>query len=200
MEKAFCTECGAQVAADDAFCEHCGARLLGAGPAAPAEPAPFEPATYEPAPPPPVPPPPAPAPYEPAPADSPKKAPSILWGLLTIVLSTILLIAVLLGLRRVRALFGGEEAPPALALGTTVESEPVAPAQPLPSGPTGDPRIHVIPPGDQEVEPAPTPTPRPLPPPPLGPGAGFQSFSDMSEEEFMNYSRSLWERSQKEGK
>ena len=127
MEKAFCTECGAQVAADDTFCEHCGARLLGAGPAAPAEPAPFEPASYEPASPPPAPPPPALAPYAPAPADSPKKAPNILWGLLTIVLSTILLIAVLLGLRRVRALFGGEEAPPALALGTTVESEPVAP-------------------------------------------------------------------------
>lgn len=179
MEKAFCTECGAQVAADDTFCEHCGARLLGAGPAAQAEPAPFEPATYEPAPPPPAPPPPAPAPYAPAPADSPKKAPSILWGLLTIVLSTILLIAVLLGLRRVRAMFAGTAEPPAPALGTTVAPEPVAPSQPSPSAPTGDPRMRVIPPGDQEAEPAPSPTPRPLPPPPLGPGSGFKRIDDL---------------------
>ena len=177
MEKAFCTECGAQVAADDTFCEHCGARLLGAGPAAPAEPAPFEPASYEPASPPPAPPPPALAPYAPAPADSPKKAPNILWGLLTIVLSTILLISVLLGLHRVRAWFAGTEESPAPALGPTVAPDPVAPAQPSPSGPTGEPRMHVIPPGDQEAEPA--PAPRPLPPPPIGPGSGFKRIDDL---------------------
>lgn len=200
MEKAFCTECGAQVAADDTFCEHCGARLLGAGPAAQAEPAPFEPAAYEPAPPPPAPPPPAPAPYEPAPADSPKKAPSILWGLLTIVLLTILLIAVLLGLRHVRALFGETDAPPGPGIGA-VSPDPADPVRSEPSAPAEDSRMKLIPPGDWEAESAPAPEARPLPPPPpTGPGSGFQSFSDMSEEEFMEYSRSLWERSQKEGK
>lgn len=168
MEKAFCTECGAQVAADDTFCENCGARLAGPEPVAP------EPAAPAPA---------APAPATPVPAESPRKAPGCLLGLLVIVLATVLLIAVLLGIRRLRGPGGTEEASPASGVGA-VQPVPVAPGS-------------IIPPGDREAESAPAPEARSLPPPPP-PGAGFQKFGEMSEEEFMEYSRGLWERSRKE--
>lgn len=157
MDKTFCTECGAPVAADDAFCEHCGARLAAPEPAAP-------------------------VPAAPVPAESPRKAPGCLLGLLVIVLATVLLIAVLLGIRRLRGPGGVGEVPPASGAGA-VQPVPVAPGS-------------LIPPGDREAEPPPAPEARPLPPPP--PGAGFQKFGEMSEEEFMEYSRGLWERSRKE--
>lgn len=159
MDKTFCTECGAPVAADDAFCEHCGARLAGPEPSAP-------------------------PPAAPAPAESPRKAPGCLLGLLVIVLATVLLIAVLLGIRRLRGPGGAEEVSPASGAGA-VQPAPVAPGS-------------IIPPGDRETESAPAPEARPLPPPP--PGAGFQKFGEMSEEEFMEYSRGLWERSHQENR